>query len=464
MGRKAFLLFLFLFSLFIRSIFFLIFLEKDNKFLVCTDSAEYHNIAVNIVEGKGIRKVNEDLNFRRLPGYSIFLAVCYKIFGKNIIKALWIQIILSCLIPIFIFYLSLIFFPYNFFLAKFVSIYSTIYLGFVLHSGMALSDSFFLICFLLFSILFLSSFDLFFYKKNYHHFYLKKFFFSGILLGISSIIRPVGQYLIVLSLILLIFSNFDIFDKIKSIFVLFVGWMMIVFWWLLRNFIFTGFLFFHTLPGIHFLIYSAAYVDMELNNCNYYQSKKKLMKEWEYEIFQKEKEWGRKLNDIESCYIAEKISFDYIKKSPLIFLKHSLIHMMKTFFGLYSSTLLFVTLGKLPNYDKNITLVDKVKRFLWPKASNKFVTIIIYLEILLLIVTIFGFIGFVVISLLKKSVLNIVFKVLPFIGLFIFVTLAYGCARLRLPIEPFFIILAFYFWLEVVCGKFFKKGKRNAFH
>ena len=90
-------------------------------------------------------------------------------------------------------------------------------------------------------------------------------------------IRPVGHYLVILSIFVLILSQFTLLEKVKGSVVLFLGWFSMVLWWLLRNYLLTGFIFFHTLPGIHFLIYSASYVDMELNKCSYNDSKRKLM-------------------------------------------------------------------------------------------------------------------------------------------------------------------------------------------
>jgi hypothetical protein len=40
-------------------------------------------------------------------------------------------------------------------------------------------------------------------------------------------------------------------------------------------------------------------------------------------------------------------------------------------------------------------------------------------------------------------------KTVPYIGLLVALTLACGCARLRLPVEPFFIIFAVVGWLSL---------------
>ncbi|MCK4650881.1 hypothetical protein KAT08_01775 [Candidatus Babeliales bacterium] len=455
-----FCIFLFLISMLIRGLFFLEFLVKDENFFVCTDSAEYQGIALNIFHGNGIKNHNDVLNFRRLPGYPIFLSLCYKIFDIKIKKALWLQIILSLFIPILVFCLSLTFFPLNIFLAKIVSVWATFHIGFLLHSGMIQSDSIFVIFFLLFLILFFSSFNLFFCKEGFLFLSKRRIFCAGIFLGISSLIRPVGHYCMIISLLLFLFSNFDFFQKLKGTIILFSGWFVIVFWWILRNFLLTGFLFFHTLPGIHFLIYSAAYIDMEVNKCSYSDSKRKLIKKWNCEILKKQDKYGRKLTDIESCYLAENISFDYIKKNISIFLKHSFLHMFKTCVWPYSLTLLFWDSGRDSSYYKIMSFFDRVKRFLFPTTSSWKVLFIIYFELLFLLLLNFGFIGFVIVSFFNKEFFCVLSKVFPFMFLFIFVTLAYGIARLRLSIEPFQAILAFKFWV-LILKRFFKSEISN---
>ena len=81
-----------------------------------------------------------------------------------------------------------------------------------------------------------------------------------------------------------------------------------------------------------------------------------------------------------------------------------------------------------------------------PKVNNKFVILIIYLEIIFFIFLIIGFIGFICSALYIEYFRNILYKLLPFIFVFIFISLSCGFARLRLLIEPILIILSLKFW------------------
>ena len=78
--HKFFLLFLFILSFITRGFVFGFYLSKDNRFWNF-DSPPYHSVAVHISEGKGVVNSDTSLHFLRVPGYSIFVAVLYKMFG-----------------------------------------------------------------------------------------------------------------------------------------------------------------------------------------------------------------------------------------------------------------------------------------------------------------------------------------------------------------------------------------------
>ncbi|MHA1696135.1 MAG: hypothetical protein ACTSUG_12770, partial [Candidatus Helarchaeota archaeon] len=252
---------LFLFSFLIRSAFFYFYLGQNNNFFTY-DTQAYHNVANQICNGNGISNLNGKPSFYRVPGYSLFLAGCYKLFGGDIKKALWIQIFFASFIPLLIFFLSLVLFPKNMLLAKITSVFvSFFHLGFILFSGFAMTETFFVFFWLLFLILFMN--------RIFNIIKLKNLFFAGIFSGFASLFRPIGHYLIFISILIVLFSYGGYVKKIKKSLILFLGWFVIVFGWLLRNYLLTGFIFFHTLPGIHFLKHSASRIAMHIHGCSY---------------------------------------------------------------------------------------------------------------------------------------------------------------------------------------------------
>ncbi|KKP24438.1 MAG: hypothetical protein SZ59_C0002G0284 [candidate division TM6 bacterium GW2011_GWF2_28_16] len=439
--NKKFLFFIFIFSFIIRFLFFN-FLVKDSPVLWEFDSKVYKQVAQKIIEDKQISNQDDSPHFYRVPGYSIFLALTS--LNNNLNNSLLLQILLSSLIPILIFYLALIIYPESFLLAKLAAIFSCINIGFMTFSGLAMTESLFLILFLVFLILF----------------YKNKLFLSGIILGLSSMFRPVGHYLIFI-IIFLILLNFK--NKLKNIIYIFSGWFIAVLPLLLRNFLLTGCLFFTTLPGIHFIKHGAARICMQANNCDYMCALNKVNNEWECEINKKIKKninLNKKLSEPEICNLGEKIALNYFVKYPYLTIKLAIKNILKTCFSLYSSEIIFLDTGVLPEYEINNNFFYNIKKlfkkFLVPEVNNEFIVFIVYLEIILNIFLIIGFLGFAFKSIHLIDYKNIFLKLILFIFLFIFLSFSCGFARLRLPIEPILILLSLKFWVDI-----FYKKKRN---
>ena len=495
--EKYFLISLFLFAFFIRAFVFNFYLSKNKNYWQ-VDSNTYHIVAQGIAQGEGIG-IKDGPCFYRLPGYSLFLSLYYKLFGVDTKNVLWVQIFLSSFIPIFIFFLSLVLFAGNFWLAKIASGYSAIHLGLVLYSGFFMTESLFIFFFLLFAILFFSSFHLFFCgvpfwrkfiqkdfnlaaqpcphyicsgpsfielcqdleaakEREHKIFTLKKLFFAGIFLGIASLIRPVGHYLIVLSIIALFFSRGLFKDKIKKSLILFVGWFVVVCWWLLRNFLLTGYIFFHTLPGGHFLHFSAARIAMYEQNCSYDQAKDFLRKKVSQLANEKQKILGRPLNEPELCNLQLELAKTYFRKHPFLALKHWLTDILRTKLSLYSAELLYLDSGRqeFDCFSRQRTIWSMFARYFWPQTKNVFLRFVVLWEILTFFFIVLGFVFGLLLVLFRRKYLCPWLKVLPLMVLFIIIGLAGGYSRMRLPVEPFLIILSFSFWIELFQLKKFK--------
>ena len=479
--EKTFLFFLLFLSLLVRSLFFVFFLSKNGNFrnMHSSDSYQYTDIALQIARGKGISISNcsptslcdwhqdffflpeiykgEKIEkpqvtpvFYRIPGYPLFISLFYYLFGQDNIIVLWVQLILSAFLAILIFLLSLALFPANILAAKVSSIFAALYFGFVLYSGTLMTESLFLICLVPFFILFFKSFNLFFCGPNYLMFSGKRMFFAGIFLGLASLIRPLGFCLIILSGLMFLFSRFNWREKLKGNFLLFVGWFLIVSWWLLRNLLLTGYLFFHTLAGRHFFIYPATRIAMRVYDCDYLEAKKIVEKEFVDKILANEERREIRLKEIERSLIAEEISKKYFKMRPYLFIKHSIYHMLQTMFSCHSDDLRWLNLKISASYNEKASFFKNIKNYFLPMLWNNSFIFWVYLELLFLI----GFFGYLLIALFYFERFCILAKVLPYIFLFIFVTLATGFARLRLPVDPFLIVLSANFWIYLLRKRF----------
>jgi len=436
--HKTFLFFLFLFSLLTRVLVFEFFLSKERRYFDY-DSDVYNNVALNIAENKGLVNDDGSPHFYRVPGYSFFLSTVYRICGVNEVVAMWLQVFFASFIPLLIFFLSMVLFPGYVLLAKTVSIYSVIHMGYLLFSGLMMTETFFSLFFLLFLIFFFS----------------EKLFFAGCFLGLVSLIRPVGHYLIWLLLVMILCSRGGMLYRVKKCGIFFGSWLFVVGGWLLRNYLLTGCIFFHTLPGVHFLRYAAIPIDMQVNKTSYEESEKKLFKKERGDLIKEAEEKKRRpLYEIEQCNLAQKLAVKYLLKYPFLSIKRALWQMTKTLISPYS--LLFNNLYKnkgmyfLRYRRSKSAWKDLWERFLFPVVfNNNLIQAIVWIEKLLIYFILIGFFGFLFLSFFDIHLLAVTLKIIPIICFFIIITFAFGFERLRIPIEPLLMLGAGYFWLHV---------------
>jgi len=143
-------------------------------------------------------------------------------------------------------------------IAKLAALVSVLHLGFVLYAGMLATETFFVLFFLLFLICFLPAVTFRWWWRlsepaRKEHVFKEHVFIAGLSLGVASMIRPVGHYLIVIACVLLLSSTRSMRGKITRLLLLGGGWLLVAGPWLVRNVMVCGALFFHTLPGLHFL-------------------------------------------------------------------------------------------------------------------------------------------------------------------------------------------------------------------
>jgi len=334
--------------------------------------------------------------------------------------------------------------------AKVSSLYASLHLGYVVLSGFMMTESLFCIFFLLFLIYFFS--------------FSHSFFLSGLFLGIASMFRPIGHYLIYILFFVFLFSDGPILLRFKKFGTFLVGWILVVGGWLLRNWWLTGYIFFHTLPGYHFTFYFAVPVHMKVYNSLFKPSLFSVDDKVKEQIKLNEQKIGRKLKGIEICQIKESVAVNYALKYPILTIKHGLYNMFKTVIALHSSEILKICgVGFAWTYNKGITFWTLIKRYLNPPIKNPFLILIIWMEILCSCFILLGFFLGIIRSCFSLSLFCSTIKLLPFFLLMIGLTCVVGFARLRLPIEHFLIIVSLHFWIDFFLHVGERLNGRNCF-
>jgi hypothetical protein len=438
---------LFLGAFLLRALFFIHFTRHGQNAYIYVDSQQYLDVAHNLRAGKGFC-LNDGLKAYRLPGYPAFLAMFAltprQSSGLSMSGswklALWIQIILASVLPLLIFFLSLTLLPGNFLVAWIAAGASALHPGFVLYAGMIATESLCVLFLLLFFIVFFN----------------QRFWLAGMFLGLASLFRPLGHYVLLIALCMIVVLSYAWKKKVAFVFRLSAGWLAIVAPWLIRNFLLFGHLFFHSLPGLHFLQYSAAHVVAQAESCQYPVARAKLLNEWKEEVGKQEQRQGRQLNEYEQCREAEKLTATIVKQHPWLMLKYSCSELFKTGAGLYSAIILLADGAAWPDYGSKVTWMTKIKRFLKPDVKRWFLVPFIYLDILFLLLMILGFGLFLLQALQDVYVRSVLMSMLPLVVLLMGLTVAYGGARLRMPAEPLLLIGAVYGWVNA--------GKKYAKH
>ena len=425
-----FLLMITIASCIIRVLFFLAFTQHNDNAWLFIDSQQYLLIAKNILAHKGYCLHSSVPTYYRLPGYPLFLVAGFTLFSNSLFATLLLQVFLASFIPVGIFLLSCVLFPQTMAYARCAALVATVYAGFIIYAGIIDTESLCLLFLLLFFILFFYALD--------HVNRVKLLFLSGIFLGLASLVRPIGHYILVLALIYVVVGQ----TALKSSLSLFIGWLIPVSPWLIRNFLLTGALFFHSLPGVHFLQFTAAPVVASVSSVSYVQARAQLFNELESK---------KVVNDYQKCRKAEQLACDYVRKYPKQALIHSSIQIFKTCAGLYATQIILTDTHEWPDYfRKPQSLWSKIKRYFVPQVKTKWLIPFIYWEILLYPVILLGCLFCFVSAGWQKNVLYMLGRTVPFASLLIVLTVAYGCARLRFSAEPFLIIWSSVGWQQIL--------------
>ena len=238
-------------------------------------------------------------------------------------------------------------------------------------------------------------------------------------------------------------------QKVIATLVFSFGWFIPAGSWLLRNFLLTGHLFFHTLPGPHFINHVAVRLVAAGENIPYKDAQQKVYASLRIKETAQQQIAVNPLQEIEITKLYEQEALATIKRYPLQFLRIAIINCLKTTFGLYSSELLWIDAkGVLPSYDR-IGLQSIVERYIFPKTNNRWIPLVIYFEILLLILSLIGTL-LAAIRYRKKLLSSQAVLIIGCLFFFIGISFACGYARLRMTVEIFYLLAAAYAVQEVL--------------
>jgi hypothetical protein len=436
LGKKlnkqvVWLLGLWLLSLLVRFAFYRFFLQA-NPCLLMYDSGHYHTMAKHLVEQGVFADASGVYDFYRMPGYPLFLAGCYWLLGVAPVVAVMVQLVISSVMPLQVFFLVGSIAKGMGFTARYVQRVSVVVallavfnIGWLVFSGLLMSD-------LLFSMIFLLWLQLMLLALPSTDWRL--FLCAGLLLGICNLVRPLIFLPVCVALLLGLLASGNLQRRLQHACIFLVGWAVPVCGWLLRNWLLTGLWFLHTLSGPHLFNHGAVRVYAMAHNLPYQQAHKVLSKECAEQKIQSPQEQER---------FSTRLLLSYLPQT----IKLSIVNCLKTVGGLYSSELLMIdAAGELPPYDTCCDMLVRAKRFLLPAVNNKAIRFVCWFELIWQLFLWVGLLGFLITGWRLHFYKLVVFLFAICLCL-IATTAICGFARLRLPIESILTMVAVLFYL-----------------
>ncbi len=426
-------------SLAVRILFYVFFLT-NNPCQLFFDSGHYHAMACNLLERGAFCDVTGLYNFYRLPGYPVFLATCYWLFGVVPGVALAVQQLLGACIPVQMFFFVRMLWPKPWWGALVIAAIGIFHVGLVLFSGLVMTETLFVFCFLVFLQLLVSM-----WRTRKCH----QALFAGLTLGICNLTRPLVFFPIVVAVLCFIFMQGRWQQRVLLVGNYSIGWLVLLAYWIARNWAITGLCFLHTLSGPHLLNHGAVRAYAMAHNLPCEQARIILHKQVP-SIFTIDKQQHAVLKSRGEEQLAKKTLLMCWPQTIIL----SLVNCLKTVLGLYSAELLCIDSGgDLPSYNDSCSLWQRAQRFLRPRAHNRLIWYICWLEIVYQCIILFGVCGYCLLWLLSRRKDWLMAMLLALCVTIVAATAICGFARLRLPIEPILIMVAVMFYVRCTCGK-----------
>jgi len=463
------LLILFIASFLVRAITFQFFVHHNERYKQ-PDSMDYHNCTISLCLGTGMHRADTlDPIFWRTPGYPLYLSFFYNLFGARSTKfspnwqaqhaALWVQILLSSLIPVFIFFLVHLL-TGMFSIAWVTAWIFVFHLGMVLSSTFLLTEALALVLFFPFLIFFYKSFRMWGEKKTPHpKAWPSTIFWAAVLLGLMAWIRPMGEFVAIIAVLMIALLGAAAWKiKLKKIALFLLVFFTITGSWYLRNYHITGKPFFCPMFGPYLNSFCAPKIVRDVNKISLEKSISYLYKRAcqeasknELEAFDQGKRGCRE-------HAALRVALPIIKAYPFLFLRDWIKEVLKTTFDLHAAQLVGFAKNTFMYDPLEEFLTDKLRDCLYRQPMPLLMRLITFLEVIFELLKwiglLLGFWIFMLSPLLQQfNVSDFIkrmgllwLKVAPMIGALVFMTGGFGYARLRLPVDPLMIMLSLTFW------------------
>lgn len=466
--KKLFALFLLAFGL--RAATFYFYVQHEERYQQ-PDTLDYHNCTICMFVGCGMSRAdNNQPIFWRTPGYPAYLLPFYSwynpkygLFNANTAaqkNALWVQVFLSSFVPILLFFLTLLLVS-SLGISWLVAFIFAIHPGFVLASGFMLTEALSVLFFFLFLIFLYRGYRMW-GEGNDHHSYTD-IVLAACALGIYTWMRPMGQFVGIIALLILALSSCKVPKKLMQ-----CGLFALVFFgslapWAIRNYNHTGHLFFWPGSGTYLACFNVPKLKRHLTGRPLKECWQNTMRQVTAELIKEKKRLALEepSHFASQELVAGKLMWPWMYKYPWWALQDWIQEVCKTTLDLYSYQLVSFAAGTFKADPLEEFLTEKTAACLYAQPLPWFMRFICWVEFFFSILVWFGLwmglFRFVVQSAglklqvpeYQKRMFFLWIKTGLLIGAVLGMTGGFGYARLRMPVEPLMIILSLSWWYYV---------------
>jgi 4-amino-4-deoxy-L-arabinose transferase-like glycosyltransferase len=297
--------------------------QVEKEKIVVSDSWQYEAMAENLLKYHSFTPPIDTLNLARYsnlkltgilflhpdtyrePGYPIYLAAIYSIFGIKPYIAILFQLILSAISILFTYRIAILLFN-NSAVAKLATLLYIFDIHSIFVANELLTDT-------ILTILFLPS--IYYFLKGMKNNKWQSFAWGGILLGLACLTKPIVLfYPAILFMLICLFSSQRLDWKIKMglLFALICGGITSI--WLVRNRVEYGHWQMTTQGGSDLLFYYSSLTEQRITHSNLDSIRVKFQQQADSAGFRKE------TDPFKQSDICKKIALSYISKHKLAFL------------------------------------------------------------------------------------------------------------------------------------------------
>ncbi|MFN8284883.1 MAG: glycosyltransferase family 39 protein [Chitinophagales bacterium] len=392
------------------------------KQILIFDSLGYHNLALCIKN-----------NFTfcgdafRTPGYPFFVSIIYFISGNHVSHVLFIQIFLN-LISIVLMYKigAALFSEKTGFIA---AVLFSLDLHHIIFIYYILTETIYTTVFLL---------GLYYFIKAIKTNQLKFFLMTGILYGISALIRPISQfYIYCVFAFVLIFFYKNRKNGIRFSFMLLIGYFVTIAPWCARNYSEYGHFALSNIKGYNLLFWNASYYEAKRQHKTIEEINQSFVVELE------KMGWRKDANPFDKEKYDGALANKIIKANFADYLKTHLIGTVKIHLSLGTQSLtevLHVPSKKFSEEEKYTNGIFTLMKKFFAQKTIAEILLGLFVAVFLAIIYFFAIIG--IWQMIKTRHVLLMLFLLGSAGYFALISGIISYARYRLPSIPFYILLA----------------------